>query len=62
MTFELLATVPRDDPDDDEELVPVLNRIFDVCWRSSIVMFSSGVAGRAKGQMKLCHKKYELLF
>lgn len=53
MTFELLAIVPRDDPDDDDELVPVLKRILVVCWRSSTVMFSSAVAGRAKGQMKL---------
>lgn len=53
MTFELLAIVPRDDPDDDEELVPVLKRIFVVCWRSSTIIVSSGTAGLAKGQIKL---------
>jgi hypothetical protein len=31
MTFELLEIVPRDDPDEDDELVPVLNKIFVVC-------------------------------
>lgn len=54
MTFELLEIAPRDDPDDDDELVPVLNRIFVVCCRSSIIIVSSGDAGRARGQMKLC--------
>jgi hypothetical protein len=33
--------------------VPVLNKIFVVCWRSSMTIVSSGVVGRAKGQMKL---------
>jgi len=53
MTFELLAIVPLDDPDDDDELVPVLKRIFVVCCRSSMTMVSSGLAGRASGHMKL---------
>lgn len=54
MTFELFDIAPRDDPEDDEELVPVLKRIFVCCWRSSTTIVSSGAAGRAKGQMKLC--------
>lgn len=59
MTFELLEIVPRDEPDDEDELVPVLNRILVVCWRSSMTIASSGVVARAKGQMKLlgCAKK-----
>lgn len=56
MTFELLEMVPREDPDDDDELVPVLNRIFVVCCRNSMIIVSSGVAGRARGQIKLCRK------
>jgi hypothetical protein len=51
--FELLAIVPRDEPDDEDELVPDLNSILVVCCRSSIVIVSSGVVFRAKGQMKL---------
>lgn len=51
-TFELLEIVPRDDPEDDV-LVPVLKRIFVVCWRSSMMIVSSAEAGRASGQMKL---------
>lgn len=53
MTLELLAIVPRDEPDDEDELVPDLNKIFVVCCRSSMTMFSSGVAGRANGHIKL---------
>lgn len=53
MTLELLAVVPRDELDDEDEPAPVLNSIFDACCRSSIVIFSSGVAGRASGQIKL---------
>jgi hypothetical protein len=50
-TFELLDIVPREGPLD--ELVPDLNKILVVCCRSSIVMVSSGVVCRAKGQIKL---------
>lgn len=53
MIFELLAIVPRDEPDDEDELVPLLNNILVVCCLSSIVIVSSGVVGRARGQMKL---------
>lgn len=53
MTFELLEIVPRDDPDDDDVPAPDLKRIFVVCWRSSMMIDSSAVAGRARGQMKL---------
>jgi hypothetical protein len=53
ISFELLDIVPRDEPEDDDELVPDLNRIFVVCWRSSIVIVSSGDVGRARGHMKL---------
>lgn len=53
MTFELLAMAPRDDPDDEEDEAPVLKRILVVCCRSSMTIVSSGVAGRASGQMKL---------
>ena len=56
MIFELLDIVPRDEPDDEDELVPLLNNIFVVCCRSSIVIVSSGVVGRAKGQIKLLTK------
>lgn len=52
MTFELLAMVPRDEPDEE----PDLKRIFVDCWRSSTIIVSSGVAGRASGQMKLWKK------
>lgn len=56
MSLELLEIAPRDDPDDDDELVPVLKSIFVVCWRSSMTIVSSAVAGRAKGQIKLWWK------
>lgn len=53
MTLLLLEIAPRDDPDEDVELVPVLKRIFVVCCRNSTTIVSSGVVGRAKGQIKL---------
>lgn len=55
----LLLIVPRD----VDEPIPVFSRIFVVCCRSSMIIASSGVAGRAKGQIKLCeiiHFKYRL--
>lgn len=55
MTFELLVMVPREGLDEDE-LAPVLNRALDVCCRSSMIIVSSGEAGRARGQMKLWRK------
>lgn len=54
MTFELLEIVPRDEPDDDDVPAPDLKRILVVCWRSSMMIDSSAVAGRARGQIKLC--------
>lgn len=59
MTLLLLDIVPRDEPDDDDELVPVLKRIFVVCCRNSMITVSSGVVGRAKGQIKLFVVKIE---
>lgn len=56
MTFELLETVPRDD-----ELAPDLKRIFVLCCRNSMSIVSSGVAGRASGQMKLCKNENKLI-
>lgn len=40
--------------DEDGDVRPVLSSIFVVWDRSSTVMVSSGVAGRARGQMYDC--------
>jgi hypothetical protein len=54
MTF-VFEAVLRDDPDDpDGAFGPVLKRIFDVYCRNSMIIVSSGVAGLASGQIKLC--------
>lgn len=61
MTFELLAIVPREEPDDEDEVLLDLKRILVVCCRNSIIIVSSGDAGRASGQMKLCVEKFKNL-
>jgi hypothetical protein len=45
--------VPLDDVDDEDVAIPVFNKIFVVCCLSSMIICSSGSAGRAKGQIKL---------
>lgn len=62
MTFELLAIVPREEPDDEDEVLLDLKRILVVCCRNSIIIVSSGDAGRASGQMKLCVEKFKNLW
>lgn len=55
----LLDIVPRDDEplrECDVLAKPVFRRIFVVCERNSTVMFSSGDAERASGQMNDCAK------